>query len=102
MGLGRWLLTGRWKRSRRKPTLKERIFFGDKDNQRRHFTKDEIARIRNPLSIWSLFPGRRCAKCGSRKNLEIDHKKPLSMGGTNKTRNLRWLCRKCNRRRKRT
>ena len=39
----------------------------------------------------------KCCKCGSKKNLEVDHIKPISLGGTNDLENLQILCRKCNR-----
>jgi len=38
-----------------------------------------------------------CAYCGSKKNLEIDHIKPVSKGGDNNIENLQILCHKCNR-----
>ena len=40
----------------------------------------------------------RCMKCGSKKNLEIDHVVPLARGGSNRLENLQLLCRDCNRR----
>ena len=40
----------------------------------------------------------RCVKCGSTKNLEVDHKVSLANGGTNKMANLQTLCQDCNRR----
>ena len=39
-----------------------------------------------------------CVKCGSTKNLEVDHKVPLANGGTNEMANLQTHCRDCNRR----
>ena len=39
-----------------------------------------------------------CVKCGSTKNLEVDHKVSLANGGTNKMANLQTLCQDCNRR----
>ena len=39
-----------------------------------------------------------CVKCGSTKNLEVDHKVPLANGGTNEMANLQTLCQDCNRR----
>ena len=39
-----------------------------------------------------------CVKCGSTKNLEVDHKVSLANGGTNHIDNLQTLCRDCNRR----
>lgn len=40
--------------------------------------------------------GNRCAYCGCRKQLTLDHKKPLSKGGTNSLDNLQTLCSPCN------
>lgn len=39
---------------------------------------------------------KSCLKCGSNKDLTIDHVIPVSMGGTNHHSNLQLLCRKCN------
>jgi 5-methylcytosine-specific restriction endonuclease McrA len=39
----------------------------------------------------------RCVKCGSKKNLEIDHVVPLARGGSNRLENLQLLCQECNR-----
>ena len=39
-----------------------------------------------------------CVKCGSTKNLEVDHKVPLANGGTNEMANLQTHCQDCNRR----
>lgn len=41
----------------------------------------------------------RCVKCGAKggeNELHIDHKKPVSMGGTNDPSNLQTLCSRCN------
>ncbi|USN96038.1 MAG: WYL domain-containing protein [Candidatus Nomurabacteria bacterium] len=37
----------------------------------------------------------RCTNCGSRSNLTVDHKVPLSLGGTNIMSNLATLCKDC-------
>ena len=38
-----------------------------------------------------------CVKCGSKKNLEIDHEIPDKMISSNGPKNLQLLCRSCNR-----
>lgn len=40
----------------------------------------------------------QCQSCGSKQSLEIDHRKPKSLGGSNGASNLRVLCRNCNQR----
>ena len=40
--------------------------------------------------------GYRCDYCGSTRNLEIDHKIPPDLGGTNDRDNLQVLCQACN------
>jgi 5-methylcytosine-specific restriction endonuclease McrA len=40
--------------------------------------------------------GQRCVRCGSTKDLTIDHIFPRSLGGTHALANLRTLCRACN------
>ena len=40
--------------------------------------------------------GNRCRKCGSTRNLEIDHIFPISRGGKSEYSNLQTLCHQCN------
>ena len=40
--------------------------------------------------------GYRCRKCGSEKDLEIDHIVPIAKGGKSTLDNLQTLCKKCN------
>jgi len=40
--------------------------------------------------------GKRCVYCGSTDNMSVDHKMPLSRGGTNHLSNLVPACRSCN------
>lgn len=37
-----------------------------------------------------------CVNCGSTKDLEIDHIRPITRGGTDKVSNLQTLCKSCN------
>jgi hypothetical protein len=48
------------------------------------------------IAVWRRDQGR-CAKCGSRVNLEYDHIVPVSRGGSNTERNIELLCQDCNR-----
>lgn len=36
-----------------------------------------------------------CKKCKTQENITINHKIPLTQGGTNESENLEILCRKC-------
>jgi len=47
--------------------------------------------------VWSRDRGK-CVKCGSQRNLNIDHIKPKALGGENSPENLRLLCFHCNQR----
>lgn len=49
------------------------------------------------IEVWRR-DGGKCARCGSREQLEYDHIVPLSKGGSNTTRNIELLCEECNRR----
>jgi 5-methylcytosine-specific restriction endonuclease McrA len=40
--------------------------------------------------------GGKCARCGSRHAIEIDHVLPFALGGKTSKENLRLLCRSCN------
>jgi HNH endonuclease len=57
-------------------------------------------RVRIPeevrIAVWRRDQGR-CARCGSRENLEYDHIVPVSKGGGNTERNIELLCQDCNR-----
>lgn len=48
------------------------------------------------VEVWRR-DGGKCARCGSRQDLEFDHIVPVSRGGSNTTRNIELLCEKCNR-----
>lgn len=39
---------------------------------------------------------KKCRYCMTKENLTIDHKNPVSKGGTNDIRNLQVLCERCN------
>lgn len=48
------------------------------------------------IEVWRRDQGK-CARCGSRENLEYDHIVPVSKGGSNTARNIELLCQNCNR-----
>ncbi len=63
-----------------------------KPTRRIVFTDKERAYLAN-------MQGRKCMYCGirlTRDNLQIDHKFPVSRGGSNEKWNLQALCRQCN------
>ncbi len=45
--------------------------------------------------IWQRDEGR-CGQCGSHKNLQVDHRVPVALGGRADLENLRLLCGNCN------
>lgn len=47
--------------------------------------------------VWRHYKSR-CANCGSTYALQIDHVKPIALGGANTLDNIRLLCRSCNQR----
>ncbi|MCB0391258.1 MAG: HNH endonuclease, partial [Bdellovibrionales bacterium] len=72
----------------------------------RNSTKKDIqAKSQNPCyiskklkyHIWQR-DGGRCTKCGSRQHLNVDHVKPVALGGEANSENLRLLCQPCNQR----
>ena len=48
------------------------------------------------IEVWRR-EGGKCARCGSREDLEYDHIVPVSKGGSNTARNVELLCQRCNR-----
>lgn len=72
------------------PSSFEKYFCGDVRPKRNHITSD-VKR-----EVWRRDMGR-CARCGSRENLEYDHIIPISKGGSNTSRNIELLCQSCNR-----
>lgn len=40
--------------------------------------------------------GRTCAWCGATERLQIDHRHPVALGGTDELSNLQVLCQPCN------
>lgn len=56
----------------------------------RHIS-DAVKRI-----VWER-DGGQCCQCNSTKNIEYDHKHPVSKGGNSDADNIQLLCRPCNR-----
>jgi hypothetical protein len=81
-------------RDRRKFERLKNKFSGEKSDEMKY------ERIRIPeevrIAVWRRDQGR-CARCGSRENLEYDHIVPVSKGGGNTERNIELLCQNCNR-----
>lgn len=56
-----------------------------------HPTKREFISQKVRNEVWNR-DGGKCATCGSREKLELDHILPVSKGGSSTTRNLELLC----------
>jgi 5-methylcytosine-specific restriction endonuclease McrA len=52
--------------------------------------------VQDVLWIYEYY-GEKCMDCGTRENLELDHVKPMSLGGANFPSNIQLTCTKCNR-----
>lgn len=81
--------------------------------KRRRFRQKQAYAQKKGVEIHELMPNRskvsrtirkrvlhrdeyRCQKCGSSKNLTIDHILPRAEGGGNEMKNLQILCQQCN------
>ena len=56
------------------------------------YDRDEVFEY----SAVNVQQGVSCARCGSADDLQVDHIKPVSLGGTNDMHNLQILCGPCN------
>jgi hypothetical protein len=66
--------------------------------------EEVAARMRIPDAVRAAVivrDGGRCRRCGSTRNLEVDHIVARSRGGSSEEDNLQALCRRCNRRKAR-
>jgi len=50
-------------------------------------------------AVWDRDQGK-CNFCGATKDIEFDHIKPVSAGGTSEILNIQLLCRPCNRKKR--
>lgn len=67
--------------------------------RRKHIRRERWKSYRDlPIlyEVLVLLYGRRCAACGARYNLTIDHILPISRGGRTTFLNLQLLCEGCN------
>jgi len=55
------------------------------------------ANLRHEVFQRDSFRCRECGATNKETQLEVDHIKPVSKGGTNNSYNLQTLCKKCNR-----
>lgn len=91
-------------RDRLKKSAAYKNWAANNKDKLRAYDHNYRARLRNAegvltsqviLSVLATY-GELCLKCGSTKNIEIDHVVPLSRGGTNLFDNLQPLCKSCN------
>jgi hypothetical protein len=59
--------------------------------------KDKRRKAIHGLTRKKVLSGGKCAHCGSKEDLQVDHITPVSKGGTNHIGNLQALCGSCNR-----
>lgn len=67
--------------------------------RRKHIRRERHKHLRDlPIlfEVLILLHGQRCAVCGKRYGLTVDHILPVSRGGRTTINNLQLLCRKCN------
>lgn len=57
--------------------------------------KEALLEGRIVVRQYKGFPEGKCEDCGEWKELDLDHKKKRSQGGTNDKSNIAWVCRKC-------
>ena len=76
---------------------KVRLWGANKNARRRLSIKSTSVRITKEEwdRIKELF-GHRCAYCGKKKHLTMDHRTPLSKGGAHSTDNIIPACLSCN------
>lgn len=60
-----------------------------KSGSQEHYTKAQISALRDKC-------GDKCAYCGERGKMHIDHIIPLAKGGSNAISNIQLICGRCN------
>ena len=72
----------------RQRLMEEGILFDEE--HKRPYIPEEVVGL-----VYMRYNGC-CCKCGSKKNLQLDHIIPFSKGGSSEPDNLQLLCRECN------
>ncbi|MBR6893699.1 MAG: HNH endonuclease [Bacteroidaceae bacterium] len=72
----------------RQKLMEEGVLF-DEEHKRPYIPQEVVGYV-------YMRDGGHCCKCGSTKNLQIDHIIPFSKGGSSEPENLQLLCRECN------
>ncbi len=84
LGLGKWSPAQKSVRVKQVPVSKQ------VENSR-------YISARTRKELWQKAKSK-CKNCGSQYALEVDHKKPVALGGVSELENLRLLCKSCNQR----
>ena len=63
--------------------------------QKNAFDKSRYGAEWDKVKQLTPLSGRRCAKCGTNKDLQRHHRVPLSKGGKNVVSNVEILCINC-------
>jgi 5-methylcytosine-specific restriction endonuclease McrA len=61
--------------------------------------RGDATKLRNEILERDNYTCKQCGKCGRSypTEMEVDHIKPVSKGGTSERENLQTLCQRCNR-----
>lgn len=101
LGINQWDLANKTVRKQPSPATSKKQCVSQSGECANHPRKEDkkVKRTTIPMAlkkeVWQKAKSQ-CENCGSNYALEIDHIKPVALGGDNNRKNLRLLCRQCN------